>query len=441
MNETILQFGTGNFLRGFVDCFVDEMNKKNLYGGKIVVVSPTDSKAVAKINGQQGVYNLFLRGIENGKEINKRQEIHSISRAVNPYQDFDSFIALAENPNLKFIVSNTTEAGIEFDATCKFCDKPPKAFPAKLARLLYERYAKALPGFVIFACELIDENGKELKNCVLKYARLWGLESGFLQWIENENHFCSTLVDRIVTGYPHEEADSIFAEIGKKDDLLNTAEPYHLWVIEGNYEDEFPLKKAGVNVVWAKNIAPYKKMKVRILNGAHTSLVFPSLLLGVETVRESLENELLSRFLNCCLFDCILPTLSDNKQADEFARAVLERFSNPYIRHMWRSIALNSISKYSARVLPIVFDYFNASKAVPAPLVLSLVCLLKYYKNESPQDDPEKVQFIKNNDIHEILLNKDLWGADLSFLEKKAYECEDKMNSCGLAEAIKWSMF
>ncbi len=440
MKESILQFGTGNFLRGFADCFIDKMNKEGLYNGKIIIASPTNSRSVDKINRQNGVYNLILRGVENGCKVNERYEIHSVSRAINPYADFASFIALAKSPDLRFIISNTTEAGIKFDPACKFGDEPPASFPAKLARLMYERYSEKMPGFVVLACELIDDNGKELEKCVLEYAKLWGLEPEFTEWIKSQNQFCSTLVDRIVTGYPNAEVEQIFAEIGTRDELLNTAEPYHLWVIEGDFEAELPLQSAGLNVVWAKDVSPYKKMKVRILNGSHTSLVFPSLLCGVETVRESLEDELLGKFLNCCLFDYILPTVSENENAPEFANAVLERFANPYIRHMWKSIALNSVSKYSARVLPTVLDYYNAEKPLPLPLVFSLACLIEYYKSGEPSDNAQAVQYIKEHDIKDILSNKDLWGTDLNFLEETVCKSTEKIHTLGAAEAIKWSM-
>ncbi|MGN0531177.1 MAG: tagaturonate reductase [Eubacterium sp.] len=440
MKETVLQFGTGNFLRGFADYFINELNKKGLYDGKIVVVSPTNSKSVEKINAQKGRYNLILRGIENGKEICERNEINVISRAVNPYEDFDGFLSLAKNPDLHFIISNTTEAGICFDDTCKITHKPASSFPAKLTQLLYERYKNNLNGFVILACELIDNNGKELKNCVLEYARLWHLEDDFSNWIKTENTFCSTLVDRIVTGYPKDEADRIFDEIGYRDDLLDTAEPYHLWVIEDNFEKELPLQKAGFNVIWTDDASPYKKMKVRILNGSHTSLVFPSLLCGVETVGESLKDEQLKAFLNTCLFDYILPMLDDNDDNEKFAKAVLERFANPYIRHLWKSISLNSVSKFSARVLPTVNDYIDNSNSVPKPLAFSLACLIEYYKTNDVQDDKTAVDYIENNEIKNILSNTDLWGQDLSVTLDLVSESIERIRNDGIREAIQWSM-
>lgn len=439
MKEKIIQFGTGNFLRGFADSFIDYMNKNGEFDGSIVIVSPTDSKAVEKINNQNGKYNLILRGIENGRELCERTEIHSISRAINPYADFDSYTELTKNPDLRFIISNTTEAGICFDDTCKFDDRPTSSFPAKLTQLLYERYKSKLNGFVILACELIDNNGAELKKCVISYAKLWGLGDSFISWIENENCFCNTLVDRIVTGYPTDEAEKIFEEIGYRDELLNTAEPYHLWVIEGDFENELPLQRAGFNVIWTKDVAPYKKMKVRILNGSHTSLVFPSLLCGVEAVGESLKDEQLNAFLNKCLFGYILPMLDDNDSNRAFASAVLERFANPYIRHLWKSISLNSVSKFTARVLPTISDYLNKG-IIPKPLVFSLACLIEYYKNNDIQDDANAVEFIRSNDVSGILANADLWGRDLSVLSETVNESLNNIHKSGIREAIVWAM-
>lgn len=440
MKETVLQFGTGNFLRGFADYFIDALNKQGLYDGKIVVVSPTNSKAVEKINAQKGRYNLILRGIENGEEISSINEINSISCAVNPYADFDGFLSLAKNPDLHFIVSNTTEAGISFDDTCKITDKPADSFPAKLTQFLYKRYKNNLNGFVILACELIDNNGKELEKCVLKYAEKWELGKDFITWIKSENTFCNTLVDRIVTGYPKDEAEHIFDEIGYRDYLLDTAEPYHLWVIEGDFENKLPLQKAGFNVIWTDNVAPYKKMKVRILNGSHTSLVFPSLLCGVETVGESLKDEQLNAFLNTCLFDYILPMLDNTDEIKSFANAVLERFSNPYIRHLWKSISLNSVSKFTARVLPTVNDYIDKKNLMPKPLVFSLACLIEYYKANEVTDSEYAVDYIKNNDIKSILSNTDLWGQDLSGMLDTVNESLERIHRDGIREAIRWSM-
>lgn len=440
MNERIIQFGTGNFLRGFADYFIDKINKDGLYDGSIVIVSPTDSRTVDALNAQDCRYNLYLRGIENGKEICERTEINAVSRAVNPYKDFDTYLALSQNPDFRFIITNTTEAGIAFCAEDKFEDRPAKSFPAKLTQLLYARYKAGLKGFVILSCELIDNNAKELQKFVLRYIQYWKLGEDFFNWIIEENTFCNTLVDRIVTGYPKDEAEHLCDEIGYADKLLDTAEPYHLWVIEGNYEKELSLQKAGLNVVWTDDVKTYKKMKVRILNGAHTSLVFPSMLCGIDTVKESLDDKDLSEFLNICLFEYILPTLGETEENRQFANAVRERFANPYIKHMWKSISLNSVSKFTARVLPTINDYVKNNNTLPKPLVFSLACLIEYYKTNDVQDDKTAVEYIKNHSIKNILSNTQLWDCDLSDMLDLVEESTDKIHSDTMREAIKWAL-
>lgn len=437
MKEKIIQFGTGNFLRGFADQFIDELNKKDLFDGSIVIVSPTDSKNTDKINAQHGKYHLILRGIDGGKEVYETKRIDSVSRAVNPYRDFSGFLALAKDPDLCYIISNTTESGIAFDDSCAFSDSPASSFPGKLTQFLFERYKNHLNGFIILACELIDDNGKKLEEYVLRYADKWRLGKDFSEWILRENRFCNTLVDRIVTGYPKEEAEGIFRELGCEDALLDTAEPYHLWVIEGDFENELPFKAAGLNVIWSKDVAPYKKMKVRVLNGAHTSLVFPSLLCGVETVGESLKDEQLRDFLNLCLDQCILPSLGNSKECIHFAGSVLERFANPFIKHMWRSISLNSVSKFRARVLPSITDYLKLNGSLPLPLVFSLACLILYYKNEDVCDDPAFVDYIRKNDLSDILENEKLWGRNLGFLFETVFMCLNDILDLGIRGAIK----
>lgn len=440
MKEKIIQFGAGNFLRAFADYFIDKLNKDNLFDGKVVIVSPTNSKTVEKINSQQGKYNLYIRGISDNKEICNRIQIDSISRAINPYMDFDSYISLAHNQEFRYIISNTTEAGIIFSQDDKFNDRPAKSFPAKLTQLLFERYKLNLDGFIIFACELIDNNADVLKECVLKYADLWQLGDDFTKWICNNNHFCNTLVDRIVTGYPKDEAQSLCEEIGFDDKLLDTAEPYHLWAIEGDFENELPLKKAGLNVIWTDDIKPYKKMKVRILNGSHTSLVFASLLCGISTVKQSLDDDDLHKFLNLCMFDYILPTLGDTEENRAFANAVFERFANPYIKHMWKSISLNSVSKFNARVLPTIIDYINKNNAVPKPLAFSLACLIEYYKNNEVNDSENAVNYIREHNIENILSNTDIWDYDLSMLAEIVNESLIKIHKEGIREALRWAM-
>ena len=438
MKETIIQFGTGNFLRGFVGQFINTLNEKGLYDGKIVIVQPTKGGKTDILNEQNGRYNLFLRGISGGEEVCIHDEIKSVSRGVDPYNDYASYLALAENPDMRFIVSNTTEAGIEFNKECQFSDTPALSFPGKLTQLLYHRFEKKLGGFIILPCELIDNNGDELKKCVLSYAQLWNLGDDFVNWLNTENKFSNTLVDRIVTGYPKEEAEELKKIIGYDDKLLDTAELFHLWVIEGDYENELPLKKAGFNVIWTDNAAPYKKMKVRILNGSHTSLVFPSLLCGVETVGESVKDELLRSYLDKCLSDYILPMLGETQENKDFAAAVLERFANPYIRHLWKSISLNSVSKFRARVMPTINDYIQKTGDAPKTLLFALGCLIEYYKNNEISDDKAAVDFIRENDILAILSAENLWGADLCGYADVVTRSIEMINEDGIREAVKW---
>lgn len=439
MKESIIQFGTGNFLRGFAEHFIHTLNEKNLYDGKIVIVQPTKGGKTSIINEQKGKYNLFLRGIRNGKEISEHYEINSVSRGIDPYGDYDGFLSLAENPDMRFIISNTTEAGIRFDESCSFSDRPALSFPGKLTQLLYHRFEMKLHGFVILACELIDNNGDELKKCILQYADLWNLGDDFTNWINSENHFCNTLVDRIVTGYPADEAQSLIEKIGYDDKLIDTAEIFHLWVIQGDYESELPLQTAGINAVWTDNVAPYKKMKVRILNGAHTSLVFPSLLCGIETVRESLDDAQLKDYLDKCLSDYILPVSGDSQQNRDFAAAVLDRFANPYIKHLWKSISLNSVSKFTARVLPTITDYTAENTDEPKPLLFALASLIFYYKNNDVSDDEYSVNFIRSNNIASILSNTHLWGKDLSRYETTVKEAFNRISNETIREALKWA--
>lgn len=440
MEETILQFGTGNFLRGFFDYFIDVLNKKNLYNGKIVVVQPTRHGKAELINLQEKKYNLIMRGIENGRKVSQMIEINSLSRGVDPYENFNEYVKLAENPALKFIVSNTTEAGIEFKNEDYKKFEAVETFPGKLTQLLYHRFKMNLPGFNILACELIDNNGKELENCVLKYVKAWNLGEDFFNWVISDNLFCNTLVDRIVSGYPKDEASEISKKIGYEDKLLDVSEIFHLWVVEGNFENELPLRKAGLNVIWTDNVKPYKKMKVRILNGSHTSLVFPSLLASVETVGESLNDKELSEFLKNCLNKYILPCLNNQSEAETFKEAVIERFKNPYIKHRWKSISLNSVCKFSERVLPTAVDYNSKLGKAPKELCLSLAALIYYYKNYDPEDNLESIEFIRNNDIETIVKNKYLWGKNIEFMTELTSEAFNKIANNGIREALRWAM-
>ena len=434
MKETVIQFGEGNFLRGFFDYFLHRMNTEKLYDGRAVIVQPRAGGRVQGLSEQGCKYNLYLRGIEKGETRCEHTLVESVSRCVDPYKDFEAFISLADNPDFRFIVSNTTEAGIAFDEGCSLEDKPCLSFPGKVTQLLYRRYKNNMEGFVLLPCELIDNNGTQLKECVLSYAALWGLEEGFTQWVENENQFLNTLVDRIVTGYPTDETAALHPE----DKYLDTAEIFHLWVIEGDFENELPLKECGFNVIWTGDVKPYKKIKVRILNGAHTSLVAGALLSGIETVGEAMKDEAAFGFLNKAMNEEILPVIGDNEECRAFAESVFDRFRNPYIHHKWESISLNSISKFSVRVLPTVLEYKEKYGDFPKCLSLSLAFLIYYYKNGNPQDSQSAIEFIRNNSIEKILANKALWQRDISSMTRLIEEYYEKISEIGSKEAMKW---
>ena len=434
MRETVIQFGEGNFLRGFVDYFLHKMNESGIYDGKAVVIQPRAGGKCAQLSEQDCRYNLYLRGIQDGEVVKEHTYVESISRGIDPYKSFEEYMSLADNPDFRFIISNTTEAGIDFDSACRFDDKPAVSFPGKLTQLLYRRYKNGLGGFIILPCELIDNNGEALRNCVLKYAEHWQLDSGFARWIESENVFANTLVDRIVTGYPSDELKDAHPD----DKFLDTAEIFHLWVIEGNFEAELPLKKAGFNVIWTDDVSPYKKIKVRILNGAHTSLVAGALLCGIETVGEAMNNELTAEYLNRCMYEEILPTIGKNEESLEFAKSVFDRFSNPFISHRWRAIALNSVSKFSVRVLPTILEYKAKNGTYPKYLPLALAYLIHFYKNDTPEDSAQAIGAIQNASITQILADESLWQADLTEMTDLITDYCEKIETLGAKECMRW---
>ncbi len=437
MTERIMQFGEGNFLRGFADYFIHKLNEKELFDGSVVIIKPTDRGNIDVFKEQSCRYNLFLRGIENGQEVSEITKITSVSRIINPYNEWQACLSLAKNPDIEFVISNTTEAGIVFDKNCKFEDTPPKAFPAKLTAMLYERYSAGLDGLIILPCELIDNNGNELQKCVLRYTQQWKLGEDFYNWLISENKFCNTLVDRIVTGYPKEEAEELCRQIGYNDKLLDTAEIYHLWVIEGSFEDKLPLQKAGFNVVWTDNVKPYKKRKVRLLNGAHTSMVCAALLAGVQTVGECMSDEDIYSYMHKCVYDEILKAIGEGDEDIAFAKAVEDRFRNPYISHQLRSIVLNCVSKFSVRVVPSILDYKKKLGVYPEALTMSLAALIYLYKNDIPNDDTEIMDFIKANSVNEILKSTKLWSADLSDLSDMVNNYYRIIEKHGMRECVR----
>ncbi len=433
--ERVIQFGEGGFLRGFVDYFLHKMNEKGVWDGKVVIVQPIEKGMCDMLTKANCEYNLYLRGIDNSQVVNERTHIDVISRCVNPYTENDEYLKLAENPDFRFIISNTTEAGIEYLGTEKLTDKPAKSYPAKLTQLLYRRFELGLDGFIIIPCELIDNNAVYLKEYVLKYAKLWELPDSFTEWINTKCDFCNSLVDRIVTGYPKDEAEKLFEEIGYEDNLLDTAEIFHLWVIEGNHEDELPLNKAGFNVVWTDDVAPYKKRKVRILNGGHTSMVLGAYLYGLTNVLECLQDDTVSAFLKKCLFDEIVPTLGNTKTDIDFANAVVERFSNPFIKHMLLSIALNSVSKFKVRVLPTILEYKEKFNAYPPALTFSMAALIAFYRLDKANDSEEIVKFMKDASVEEILKREDYWDADITDMIPLVSDYYNLINEKGMKDA------
>lgn len=351
--ERILQFGEGNFLRGFVDWMVDRLNKENGGDYGVVLVQPLSSPMIDKfINDQQGLYDLYLRGLQNGERVEETRVVECVTRCIDPFLRTDELMDCAKNPDLRFIVSNTTEAGIEYksgDDGSSFADT---TFPGRLTMFLKKRFDLGLPGFILFPCELIDRNGDELKNCILKYAVDFGYGDEFIKWVENENHFTNTLVDRIVTGYPRDNAKEMCQKFGYIDNVIDTAEIFHLWVIEGDkkYADEIPFGDIGLNVLWTDDVTPYKKRKVRILNGAHTMMVLAARLAGLESVGEAMNDELIYSFMHKGIFDEVIPVLDlPHDELTQFANDVIERFKNPFIKHLLLSIALNSVSKFKVR--------------------------------------------------------------------------------------------
>ena len=418
--ERVIQFGEGGFLRGFVDWMIQKLNDAGEFNGNIVVVQPIEQGMCDMLTAQNCGYTHFIRGVE-GVE---KTVVNSISRCVKPYEDYDAFLALAHNPDFRFIVSNTTEAGIAYVEGDKLTDRPAKSYPAKLTALLFERFKAGLGGFIILPCELIDQNGVKLREIVLRYAKEWELGADFINWVETENHFCFTLVDRINTGYPKGED----MNLGYEDNLVNTSEYFHLWVIQGDAKlaEEIPFHKIGLNVIWTDNLEMYRTRKVRILNGAHTSTVAYAMLSGFDTVKSCIEDEKMYAYIKKCVFEEIIPTLDlPKEELVEYANSVLERFANPYINHYWSSIVLNSVSKFKVRVLPSITEYIKRYNKMPETLLFAFANLIKLYKTDMANDDKDVMEFMKNASTKEILANTSLWDEDLSYLYDEVVKYEN----------------
>ncbi len=445
--EKVLQFGEGNFLRAFTDYWFDIANEKAGWNGKIVLVQPIANGLTELINSQEGLYTLYLRGSIAGERIDRKRVISSVSRCLNPYapDGFKAYMDMALSDELEYIVSNTTEAGITFDPSCKFEDTPASSFPGKLTQFLYKRFEAGKSGLVILSCELIDNNGKELLKCVRQYASLWGLSDDFVKYVDQECLFCSTLVDRIVPGRIRDEKEAAALEEanGYHDDLIDVGEVFGVWNIEGPewLSAKLPFKKAGVNCPVVPDVTPYKKRKVRILNGAHTGFVPGAYLAGFDIVRDCMHNDTVKGFMNRMLQTEIIPTLPlDKKDLNEFADAVSDRFNNPFVNHELLSITLNSTSKWLARNYPSFREYYEAKKELPKCLSMSFALLIAHYScNISALDDtgllcrrPAGNDYYVKDDrpvlefyyarrnasakdlVHDVMTNTSFWGTDLT---------------------------
>ena len=434
--EKIIQFGEGNFLRAFIEWIIWKTNQKTDFNGSVVVVQPIEKGMVGWPNEQDGLYHLNLQGLQNGQPVDSVDLIDVVSRGLNPYEDFDAYLKLAEQPEIRFVISNTTEAGIAFDPACKFTDKPASSYPGKLTQLLYHRFdyfsGDMSRGLILFPCELIFENGKHLKECILQYIDLWQLGEDFRNWFLNACGVYSTLVDRIVPGYPRDTAEQLCERVGYKDNLLDKAEIFHLWVIEAPKEiaAEFPADQAGLNVLFVPSEAPYHERKVTLLNGPHTVLSPVGYLSGLNTVKECCEDELVGPFVRRVMYEELLPTLNlPKEELVKFADDVMERFRNPFVKHFVTSIMLNSFPKFKTRDLPGLKTYLERMGELPKGIVLGLAAICTYYKGGKrgddeivPNDDPKILELLQKlwatGDIaavaRGVLADEFIWGEDLN---------------------------
>ena len=445
--EKVLQFGEGNFLRAFVDYWFDMSNEKVGWNGKCVLVQPISSGLTEMINEQEGLYTLYLRGSENGEKVDRKRVISSVSRCLNPYtaEGFAEMMKVAVSDDLEYVVSNTTEAGIVYDPACRMEDRPCASFPGKLTQVLYERWKAGKGGLVILSCELIDNNGKELQKCVNQYIAQWALEKTFWNYVNQECTFCSTLVDRIVPGRVRDAAEAarMEAENGYIDALMDVGEVFGVWNIEGPawLEEKLPFKAAGLNCPVVPDVTPYKKRKVRILNGAHTGFVLGAYLAGFDIVRDCMHNEAILGYMNKMLYEEVIPTLPlDRQDLLNFAAAVQDRFNNPFVNHELMSISLNSTSKWRARNMPSFLEYIELTGKLPQCLTMSFAAYIAFFSNDVQEltdaglvcrrpkgncytcsDDRWALEFYweHRNDseeelVHAVMTNEQMWGQDLT---------------------------
>ncbi|WP_026519021.1 tagaturonate reductase [Butyrivibrio sp. FCS006] len=426
----VLQFGEGNFMRAFVDYFFDISNEKAGFNGKVALVQPISMGLTELVNKQEGLYTLYLRGSENGQKVDAKRVISACDCCLNPYDksDFDKIMEIAESDDLDIIASNTTEAGIAYDSSCNFDDQPAASFPGKLTQVLYRRFKAGKKGIVVLSCELIDNNGKELLKCVNQYIDQWKLEDEFKNWVNNENIFCSTLVDRIVPGRIRDpkEVEKLEAENGYHDELIDVGEIFGVWIIEGpeGLEDRLPFKKAGVNVHVVPDVMPYKHRKVRILNGAHTGFVLGAYLAGFDIVRDCMQDDAVAGFMNKMLNEEVIPTLVDHldeNDLNQFAAAVKDRFNNPFVNHELMSISLNSTSKWKARNMPSFLQYIDKNGKLPVCLTMSLAAYIAFYSNDV-QELTDAGLVCKRSAGNTYTVNDDRWALEFFYDHKNDSE-------------------
>ena len=450
--ERIAQFGEGNFLRAFADWMVQRMNKDIDFDGGVVAVQPINQGMISKLNDQEGLYTVYLNGIKSGEAVSEHELIDCITRGINPYENYKDFLELAKSEHLRFVISNTTEAGISYEPVDQLTDEPPSSFPAKVTVMLYRRFEqfKGNPekGLIFLPCELIDRNGDNLKRIVLQYAEEWKLSDVFKTWVKQYNVFTNTLVDRIVPGFPKDKIQEINEALGYDDQLVVEGEQFHLWVIEGpeQVKAEFPADRCDLNVIFTDDMQPYRTRKVRILNGAHTVMVPVAYLYGIEYVRESMEDDVIGAFVKESIYNEIIPTLSlPDKDLKSFANDVLDRFRNPYLKHALISISLNSFSKFKARVLPSLLAYVEIQGSLPSNICISLAAMFAFYKGEvvgktiALNDDPKVLDFAKSTwgafeehaDLKKVvqafLSEASFWGQDLTLVNGMVDSVSDNL--------------
>lgn len=470
--ERIIQFGEGNFLRCFVDWIIYNMNQRTDFNSSVVIVQPIEHGMVDMLNGQDCMYHVNLQGRLNGEVVNSITRIDCVSRALNPYTQNAAFMALAEQPEMRFVISNTTEAGIAFDATCKLNDAPASSYPGKLTQLLYHRYTTfdgaQDKGLIILPCELIFLNGHHLKDCIYQYIELWKDDlgsnyEGFKKWFTECCYVCATLVDRIVPGFPRKDIADIQQRISYYDNMVVQGEAFHLWVIEKPenmsieaLKAEFPAEKAGLNVLISESEKPYHERKVTLLNGPHTVLSPVAFLSGINIVRDACNDEIISKYIHKVQFDELMQTLNlPMNELEQFAGDVLERFNNPYVDHQVTSIMLNSFPKYATRDLPGVKTYLERKGKLPTGLVFGLAAIIVYYKGGKrvdgtdiiPNDAPEIIELLKElwatNDTQKIaegvLGATNIWNENLNLIPGLTSLLKtdlDEILSLGMKEAV-----